>query len=134
MAVQQATQTLSTILLPETASRVILLTREVIDNKDGSVKVNFGATVHPTTTVYEVDGDAKPIAVYESVDLPSFDVSQEQLASLFGVQVTLVDGTVTSLENLFANWADQIIKAKLGLDGAINTQMINLDPVGPAVV
>jgi len=59
MAITQPTQTLSTTLLPEIASRVTLLTRTVTDNHDGTISTTFGATIIPQSTTYEVDADSK---------------------------------------------------------------------------
>ena len=128
MAIQEPLQSVVVKLLPETASRVISIKRTVIDNGDKTISVFEGATIHATLTTYEVDSNNNPTAIYDSVDFPSFDLADAQMVAIFGIQVTLADGTVSSIGEVISNATDQIIAAQFGLEncGEITTQHINL--------
>lgn len=117
MAIQQPTQVLSTTLLPELSSRVVLLTRTEIDNGNGSCSVKFGATVHPVLTTFEVDVDSKPTAIYETKNFDAFDMSDEQFDILFGLRVTLADGTVSTMGEVISNLTDQFIAQNVNILG-----------------
>jgi hypothetical protein len=126
MAIQQALQTVSKTLLPEYTSRVILLTRDVVDDGAGKVTTNFGATVHPVAITYSVDASGNPTAVDSRTDYSAFDVDAVQLAKLFDMAVTLADGTVSTIGEVLSNFTDQIIVAKMGIEGTITTKHVNI--------
>ena len=129
MAVQLPTLTQSFTILPETASRTILITRDVVDNGNGTVSVNYGGSITPKYIEYELDSNNNKIAIYDSKDIPSIDVPLTQLDELFSIKMTLADGTVTSLEEVLGNFADQIINTNQTTPGIITTQNINITNV-----
>ena len=129
MAVQLPTLTQSFTILPETASRTILITRDVIDNGNGTVTVNYGGSITPKYIEYEIDTNNNKTAIYDSKDMPSIDVPLAQLGELFSIKMTLADGTVTTLEEVLGNFADQIINANQTTPGTITTQNINITNV-----
>ena len=129
MSIKQTSQTLTTKLLPEYSSRVVLLTRDEIDNGNGSCSTKFGAVVHPTLTIFEVDDNDKPTAIYEAENLDSFQMSAEQFGVLFTIQMILADGTMTNMAELLSNLTDQFIAQQLNVQGIITTQNINLASV-----
>ena len=94
MAIQNPIQTHTFNLQTEIASRVILLTRDVLDNQNGSIATNFGGAIHPKSITYELDEEGNKTSIYESADLGVIEISQSQLMQLFGIKVTLADGTV----------------------------------------
>ena len=61
--------------------------------------------------------------------MPSIDVPLAQLGELFSIKMTLADGTVTTLEEVLGNFADQIINANQTTPGTITTQNINITNV-----
>ena len=132
MAIQKPSQAVTYSLQQEYASRVLLLTREVADTHNGSVAVSFGATCYPSDITYEIDANGNKVGVYETNEtLPPITVSQEQLMTLFSIQVTLKDGTVSVIGEIIANFADQLIAKALNLtsDVVITTQPIDLSAV-----
>ena len=69
------------------------------------------------------------IAIYDSKDIPSIDVPVTQLGELFSIKMTLADGTITTLEEILGNFADQIINENQTTPGTITTQNINITNV-----
>jgi len=129
MAITQPTQTLSTTLLPEIASRVTLLTRTVTDNHDGTISTAFGVTIIPECIIYEVDANNKPTGIYERSDLPSVELTAAQVSSVFGLQVTPAGaGDSMALGDLLANLDDQNLVSS-GITGTINTPAVTLPAV-----
>lgn len=129
MAITQPTQTLSSTLLPEIASRVTLLTRTVTDNGSGTISTSFGVTIIPECIVFEVDANSKPTAIYERSDLPSIDLTAAQLQAIYGLQVTPAGATAPmSLGDVLASAIDQTLAAT-GIQGTINTPGVTL-PTG----
>jgi len=129
MAITQPTQTLSTTLLPEIASRVTLLTRTVTDNHDGTISTTFGVTIIPECIIYEVDANNKPTGIYERSDLPSVELTAAQVSSVFGLQVTPAGaGDSMALGDLLANLDDQNLVSS-GITGTINTPAVTLPAV-----
>ena len=129
MAIQQPVVPITYTLQNEVASRVILLTRDVVDNVNGSVSTNFGCTIHPKSITYEVDTNQNKIGIYDFLDLAAINVTQDQLMSLFGMRVTPADGTVSYVGELLSNFADQIISAQVPDLGNITTQHIDIQAV-----
>ena len=129
MAIQQPIKTQTFKLQDEVASRVILLTRDVIDNQNGSVTINFGGAIHPKSITYELDTEDNKIGIYESADLDGIVISSEQLMQLFGIKVTLADGTVSYIGEVISNFTDQIISARVPDPGTITTQNIDINAV-----
>jgi len=128
MAIQQPISVKQYNLQNEVASRVILLTRDVVDN-NGTVDTVFGCTIHPKSITYEVDANGVKMNIYESSEVDSIIVSQEQLMSLFGIKVTLANGTVSYIGEILSNFADQIISTSIPDLGTITTQNINIQAV-----
>ena len=130
MAIQHPTQLLNTTLLPEYSSRSVVLTRNVVDHGDGTVSTVFGAIIYPTLITYEVDDTGKEIAVYDRNEtLEPIGLSSDQLMSLFGMKVTLADGTVSYLGEVLSNFTDQMIANALQNTGTISTQHIDIAAV-----
>ena len=130
MAIQQPTQLLNTTLLPEYSSRSVFLTRNVVYHGDGTVRTVFGAIIYPTLITYEVDDTGKEIAVYDRNEtLEPIGLSSDQLMSLFGMKVTLADGTVSYLGEVLSNFTDQMIANALQNTGTISTQHIDIAAV-----
>ena len=129
MAVQLPTLTQSFTILPETASRTILITRDVVDNGNGTIIINYGGSITPKYIEYEIDANNNKTAIYDSKDISSIDVPLAQLGELFSIKMTLADGTVTTLEEILGNFADQIINANQTTPGTITTQNINITNV-----
>lgn len=128
MAIQKPTQTHQYELQEEIASRVLLLNRDVVDNGNGSVSTVFGATVYPKSITYELDAQGNKTGIYESNELGAVSISFEELMSLFAIQVTLKDGTVSAIGEVLSSFIDQILASKLGLvqDITITTQPIDI--------
>ena len=130
MAIQQPTQALTTTLLPEYSSRSIVITRAVTDNGNGIVTTTFAAIIYPSKITYEVDSNNNPIAVYDRDEtLQPIGLSPDQLMQLFGIKVTLADGTASYLGEVISNFTDQMINNSLGNVGTINTQNIDIAAV-----
>ena len=128
MAIQQPVQPITYNLQNEVASKVIRLTRDVSD-QGGSVLDTFGCIIQPKSITYEVDANNNKIGIYDSFDYPNITVSENQLMSLFGIKVTLADGTVSYIGEVLSNFADQIIATQVPDSGTITTQNINIQAV-----
>jgi len=126
MAIQQVATPITYTLQQETASRVMLINRDVVDNLNGSVSVNFGASIIPQSTTYELDVNNNKVGVYTTKQLNQLTLTQTQLMELFGIQVTLADGTIIALGELLSNFADQIIAQSASIEGTITTQHVNI--------
>ncbi len=129
MAILQPAVPTTYTLQTEVASRVMHMTRDVIDNGNGSVSVNFGARIFPQQITYELDSNNNKIGIYDSTPLADFSLSFNDLMSLFGIRCTLADGTIILLGELLSNFADQIIQNQTGFTGTIDTQSVNIDAV-----
>jgi len=131
MAIQKEVQTVTYSLREEIASRVLLLTRTI---KEDPIRVEFGVTIHPSSIIYKVDAEGNKIGIYKTTLLKEFDVSDAQLMGLFGIQITLGDGTVSYIGEVLSNFADQLIASNLGSTDIITTQHIDISSVVPAVI
>ena len=129
MAIQQSPTPITYTLQTEIASRVMHMTRDVIDNGNGSVSINFGARIFPQSTTYELDSNNNKTGIYSATPLADFDLSMTDLMSLFGIRCTLADGTIILLGELLSNFADQIIQQQTGFAGTISTQSVNISAV-----
>jgi len=126
MSIQQPSKILSTTLLTEIASRVTLLTRTVTDNGSGTISTVFGATIIPQSITYEVDANSKPTAIYETSELPSFDLTEAQLNAIYSLQVTPAGATAPmALGDVLAAAIDQVLVAS-GVTGTVNTTGVTL--------
>lgn len=133
MAIEKLTRTKQYVLKPEIASRVMLFFRHVVDNGDGTISKTYTAVIHPKKIEYELNELNEQIGIYEESNLPEFEVSHEQLMTLFTVPVTLTDGTQTYVGEIISNFADQLIAKKIGLEetDSITTQHIDLTEILP---
>jgi hypothetical protein len=131
MSILQPATPVSYSLLPEVASRIPRLTREVTDNGAGTVTEVLGATVLPKMITYKVDPDSGlRTAIVEAVDLPEIQIPQEQMLQLYGIQCTLADGTTFYLGDIVSNFIDQIIATACGHPvAAITTPAVNIPAV-----
>ena len=129
MAIVQDPTSITYTLQPEVASRMMLISRDVVDSGNGSVSVNFGASIIPHSTTYEVDVNKNKIGIYEEKDLQRFDLTSDELMSLFGIWCTLIDGTGIALGELISNFADQAIQQSTGFTGTITTQQVNIPAI-----
>lgn len=132
MSIQESLQTLTYALREEIASRVMLFTRTVEDSPLCPAK--YGATIHPFSITYELDAEGNKLGIYETKVLKEFDVTEAQLMGLFGIQVTLADGTVSYVGEVISNFADQLIAANLQSKGTITTQHIDISSIIPPPV
>jgi len=134
MAIKKVATTLSYQTQKEIASRVMLFTRTVreiaptIEAPEPSVAVDFGAIIHPIAITYELDETSKKVGIYESEILKEFEVSQARLMALFMIEVTLKDGTPSTVGSIISNFADQLIHEQVGIDPTdeVTTQHINM--------
>ena len=129
MAIQQPIQTQTFNLQNEVASKLIMLTREVRDNNNGTVSVSFGGAIHPRSITYELDADGNKTGIYESYDIDGIVIDESQLMQLFGIKVTLADGTVSYIGEVISNFTDQIICQRVPDPGTITTQNIDISAV-----
>ena len=108
MAIQNPIQTHTFNLQTEIASRVILLTRDVLDNQNGSIATNFGGAIHPKSITYELDEEGNKTSIYESADLGVIEISQSQLMihhmllQSFRIMIGLVTGLIGSRQPMTA--------------------------------
>ena len=129
MAIKQPAIPANYTLQTEVASRMILLSRDVVDNGSGAVLTTFGCDIIPRSTTYELDAEGKEVGVYDSADLDRITVPQNQMMELFGIRVTLADGTVSYVGEVLSNFADQIIAGNGCGSGTITTQEINIPAI-----
>lgn len=126
MAILQPATLITYTLQTEVASRVLLINRDVVDNGNGSVSVNFSASIIPQSTTFTLDSNNNETGVYETSQLPTIPLSPIQLGEFFTIACTLADGTVIALGELVSNFADQIIQQSTGFTGTTNTQSVNI--------
>ena len=133
MAIQKPDQIMTYTLREEIASRVMLLTRTVVDNHDGTISTIYGAVIHPLSITYEVDNGGNKTGIYEDKIMSEFQVPTERLMQLFSTRVTLVDGTVSYIGEVLSNFADQLIAEVIGAskEDVITTQHIDIAAVAP---
>lgn len=129
MAIQQPKVTTSYDLQEEVASRVIRLTRDVVDNKDKTITTNFGSVIHPHWINYELDTDGNRTGIYEEKDLDTIDVPSDKLMQLFGIRVTFADGTISYVGEVLSNFVDQIISDTIPDPGNITTQHLDISAI-----
>ena len=114
MAINVETTQISLKLKKETASRCTTFERVVTDDQAGTVTVTFPASVAVQEVTYEVDANGKDTAVYETRDLGTFAISQEELMPLWGIPIVRADnGQSGAFGELFSALIDQMIAAKL---------------------
>lgn len=126
MAIQQPPVPLSISTQVELASRVILLTRDVVDNGNGSVSETFGCISYPKLIEYTVDANGNKTGIYDESDPQPVTIPLVQLMQLYEIQATLADGTVIYIGDLISNFTDQLIAAAYPNSGTITTPMINI--------
>ena len=127
MAIQSAVQTKTVSLRSDYSSKSVILTRNVVDNGDGTVTTTFGAIICPTLITYNVDSNNNPTGIFKQQETVSaINVDPTQLMGLFGMKVTLADGTVSYLGEILSNFTDQMIAAAIPDSGIIDTQNINI--------
>jgi len=83
----------------------------------------------PNLPLMKLTPIAKPTAIYETSELPSFDLTEAQLQAIYSLEVTPAGATAPmALGDVLANCIDQAI-ANTGVTGAINTPGVTLPTV-----
>jgi hypothetical protein len=63
----------------------VILTRNVVDNGDGTVTTTFGAIICPTLITYNVDSNNNPTGIFKQQETVSaINVDPTQLMGLLG--------------------------------------------------
>ncbi len=126
MAIQQEPQIQVLTTQTEVASSNINLSRDVVDNENGTVSEIFGCKITPAVIVYTVDTNNTRTGIQSNTKVADIFVSPEQLNQLFGIQITLADGTKSVIGEVMSSFADQLIALQGNFVGTITTQAIDI--------
>jgi hypothetical protein len=111
MAVQS--QVTPASILTERAANVISFYRQVFQMGE-VVQIAFNVNITHSENQYLIDeNNVKTKVIEQGRNQGSLNLTPEQVMTLFSTQVTLADGTVTSLGELIADRADELIEASL---------------------
>lgn len=111
MAVQS--QVTPASILSERAASIISFYRQVHQMGE-VVQTSFMVNITHSVSQYLIDENNVKIRVIDQgQNQESLNLTPEQVMTLFSTQVTLADGTVTSLGELIADRADELIEASL---------------------
>lgn len=134
MSVAQTIETRTISVLQETAADVISIRRSAVkDPITGKVEILYSADVTYSTTQFSGTSSIDRDEVLSVTNRDGLNLTPEQVYSLFGISVTLADGTKTVLGELIAGKADGFIaqdvitKTKRGIKPII---MQNPSPAG----
>jgi hypothetical protein len=114
MAVDQTitTQTITTI--QETAADEIIIRRVPIKNIDtGKIDITFTATIFYSTQEYQGTSATDRTEAIRTLNTGSFTLTGDQVAGLFGIPLTLSDGSAKILGDLIGDEADKLIAADM---------------------
>jgi len=107
--------TVSVSLLTEVASSNISLGRSLVRNESGILEAAFPVAIRWNEITYELDAQGHKTDVYEIKNHGDLELTPLEIYGLYTEQITLQDGTVTTMGDHLAKRTDEILKSKLGL-------------------